>query len=519
MKKFLSLVLALTLLCGLFPAAAFAGSGLQVVVSSTEAAAGDTIEITATLKNNPGVKAINGKITYDKSVFEVEDYALDTDVKGFLEQKLKDDGYNFMLLFNRQETSDVCIWTMTLKVKEGAAPGSYPIGILFSNADDVTNDAEEHIPVTAVAGTVTVKGGAVVLSFDAELAASSFTYDGSPKTPAVTVKDGSKVLTKGTDYTVSYSNNTNAGTATVTVTGIGKYSGKSVTKNFTISKANQSLTASISPSSIKVGETAQINVSGQQGTVTYSSSNAGVATVNSSGLVTGVSAGSATITVSAAGNGNYNGATATVEITVISAGPHTIDPDAPQILVSNSNGRPGKTATVEVSFANNPGITGLTVDFVYDKSVFTLKSIRGEGLTGSWVPGIDRVAWMSSSGDQNFNGRILTLEFDIKEDAVLGTYPITVSYAPGNICNYALEDVDFAISAGSIKVNNHIPGDVNGDGTVGTKDFVTLMKYVAGEEELSYDPDALDINNDGSVGTKDFVTLMKFVAGEDIEIY
>ncbi|MCC8082035.1 MAG: hypothetical protein LIO80_08545 [Lachnospiraceae bacterium] len=58
------------------------------------------------------------------------------------------------------------------------------------------------------------------------LYSTSYTYDGEEKTPAVTVinSDGN-TLTLGTDYTVSYSNNTNAGTATVTVTGIGDYFG------------------------------------------------------------------------------------------------------------------------------------------------------------------------------------------------------------------------------------------------------------------------------------------------------
>ena len=47
------------------------------------------------------------------------------------------------------------------------------------------------------------------------------TYNGSAQTPSITVKDGTKTLVNGTDYTVAYSNNTNAGTATVTVTGKG----------------------------------------------------------------------------------------------------------------------------------------------------------------------------------------------------------------------------------------------------------------------------------------------------------
>ena len=41
----------------------------------------------------------------------------------------------------------------------------------------------------------------------------------------MTVKDGEKALVEGTDYTVTYADNTNAGTATVTITGTGNYAG------------------------------------------------------------------------------------------------------------------------------------------------------------------------------------------------------------------------------------------------------------------------------------------------------
>ena len=65
------------------------------------------------------------------------------------------------------------------------------------------------------------------------LSCTTYTYDGTAKRPAVTVKYGSKKLKKGTDYTVSYSNNVKAGKATVNIKGIGKYSGV-VKKNFKI---------------------------------------------------------------------------------------------------------------------------------------------------------------------------------------------------------------------------------------------------------------------------------------------
>ena len=58
-------------------------------------------------------------------------------------------------------------------------------------------------------------------------------FRGTRIRPVVTIKDGTKVLKSGTDYTVSYTNNLSVGKATVTITGKGDYTG-TVTKNFNI---------------------------------------------------------------------------------------------------------------------------------------------------------------------------------------------------------------------------------------------------------------------------------------------
>ena len=57
----------------------------------------------------------------------------------------------------------------------------------------------------------------------ATVTVASCTYNGQAQTPAVTVKDGSTTLKQGTDYTVSYSANTNAGNGTVLISGCDKY--------------------------------------------------------------------------------------------------------------------------------------------------------------------------------------------------------------------------------------------------------------------------------------------------------
>lgn len=69
------------------------------------------------------------------------------------------------------------------------------------------------------------------------LSKTSYIYDGTAKTPTVTVKDGNKTLVENMDYTVAYRDNVNVGTAKATVTGKDNYTG-TVTKEFIITKAS-----------------------------------------------------------------------------------------------------------------------------------------------------------------------------------------------------------------------------------------------------------------------------------------
>ena len=81
------------------------------------------------------------------------------------------------------------------------------------------------------ANTVTFNIASKVITIDA---IEPQTYTGKPITPEVTVKEGATTLTAGTDYTVNYGENTNAGTGSVTVTGTGIYAGCNENATFTI---------------------------------------------------------------------------------------------------------------------------------------------------------------------------------------------------------------------------------------------------------------------------------------------
>jgi len=70
-------------------------------------------------------------------------------------------------------------------------------------------------------------------------------YTGEAFQPKVTVTYGGKALTAGTDYSIAYKNNINAGTASVIITGKGHYSG-TITKKFAINRKNMEKLAKVS---------------------------------------------------------------------------------------------------------------------------------------------------------------------------------------------------------------------------------------------------------------------------------
>lgn len=145
---------------------------------------------------------------------------------------------------------------------------------------------------------------------------TEYVYDGQAKEPEVAVKNGDEVVAVD-EYTVEYKNNTDAGTATVAVTGKGILTGnKEVT--FTIAPAEQEVTVPVSSFTKTEGDAAfALNASGREGAVlTYSSSDAKIVSVDAEGNVTPLKAGTATITVKASAK-NYKDATASVNVTVI----------------------------------------------------------------------------------------------------------------------------------------------------------------------------------------------------------
>ena len=83
--------------------------------------------------------------------------------------------------------------------------------VYYKVKGDANHGDTEPATLTVTISPKTVSSPTITLS------ATSFVYDGQEKKPTVTVEDGNTTI-PASEYTVSYSNNVNVGTATVTIT-------------------------------------------------------------------------------------------------------------------------------------------------------------------------------------------------------------------------------------------------------------------------------------------------------------
>ena len=106
--------------------------------------------------------------------------------------------------------------TVTAAETENYKGGTQTVTITVTKAD----------PIDLTGGTVTITEQPV--------------YNGNAQTPAVRVEVGGETLVQGVDYEISYENNINAGEASVTIQGIGDYTG-TLTQKFIINKGTTSI--------------------------------------------------------------------------------------------------------------------------------------------------------------------------------------------------------------------------------------------------------------------------------------
>lgn len=338
---------------------------------------------------------------------------------------------------------------------------------------------------------------------------NSLTYNGSALSPAVTVKYGNTTLKKNTDYTVAYSNNVNAGTGSITITGKGIYGG-SVKKTFTIKKLGISASAvsgtgnkvytgsAIKPvPAVKVGGRTLKN--GTDFTVSYKNN---------------TEPGTATLSVT--GKGNYSGSVAKtfkitaraindVEVTV----PDTVftgEQVKPDVVVSYGSYQFINNSDYTLSFKDNVNIgtasvvvTGKkhlsgsrTVTFPIEKADIssTEIAVKNATFTGSAVKSAVDVRLGNVTLKE---GTHYTLSY--KNNVNAGTAQVTVS-GKGSLEGAVTKDFTIAkadiskasISASGTYAPNGVKIGINakfGNYTLKSSDYIVNVPTSAGEQTLT----------------------------------
>lgn len=139
-------------------------------------------------------------------------------------------------------------------------------------------------------------------------------YNGKEKKPEITVKVNNRVVEEA-DYTVTYADNKNAGTARVIITakpGNVCITGK-VEKTFVIGKAKQSLIAATAEERIHVNVETPIQINGGVGNISLTTSDTDLVEIRGTKIV-GKKAGLALIRVTASGDANREAATSTAAV-------------------------------------------------------------------------------------------------------------------------------------------------------------------------------------------------------------
>ena len=224
-----------------------------------------------------------------------------------------------------------------------------------------------HSDYTPTSNTVSVKIDPKDISGVTIGTIASQSYTGSAITPDPEVKDGATTLVKGTDYTVSCAN-TYVGTATLTITGKGNYTGTK-DANFTITAVNQNPTFTTPKDLVKGGHKLDLRtlVQGAKGDMIFTITSGNAATLSGHELISTGITGVVKIKVSIAAkdmNGDtineYNAFSKSEAITV-----NVVDKTINTTTMKVSQGDITYGGSVSPSVTNKPDGTG-TVSYTYE---------------------------------------------------------------------------------------------------------------------------------------------------------
>ena len=402
--------------------------------------------------------------------------------------------------------------------KKGLTVGTYYIWA----KDSVENVSSKSIKVTGKS----IDNSSISVALNP----TTYTYDGTEKKPGVTVKDGTNTLTVGTDYSFVYSNNINAGTGKVTITGKGNYTGTKIV-NFTINKRTLTVKAEAKSKTYGAGDpgltyTYSNQVSGQtpkfSGALSRAEGeNVGAYAINKNTLVlvdnSPFLANNYTL--------SYVGANLTITAKNASTFTATLNP------TSYTYDGTEKKPSVTVKDGENLLAVGTDYSFVYSDNINAgtgKVTITGKGnYTGTKVLNFTinkrAITVKAADGTKTYDGAALTNAAVILTEGTLVSGQSLTATATGSITNVGstANTVSSAVvKSGTTDVSgNYTITKTNGTLTVNKRTLTVKAEaksktYGAGDPELTY-----TCSNQVSEQTPKFSGTLSRDAGENVGTY
>ena len=518
MKRCLSILLAMIMV--LMPATAALAvegdaSALNLVIGTTTAKAGDTVELTVEITNNPGIYYLGMYFDYDTEALTLQSVRNESDLTYV-------GGKQHIWYANGIDNSygDGTLATLTFVVNEGAADGDYEIGILTDWAECYNADEDDvsitfgkgvikvcshaSTTVSRVEPTCTASGEAITncANCGKELSRETLAPLGHTEgewivdvEPACTT-EGAKhqicavcgatvnedaIPAKGHGETVSVEVSHPTCTETgenyivcfdcdelleiEVVPALGHTEGEWVVeaaptctkeglnvKRCTVCKdVVDSAAISVVPHNYNDGRVTAEPTCAKEGVLTYSCIDCGHSYTEPIAKVAHTYDALGICSVCGAESALYISATET------------------KCAIDD-------IFTVELNLERNSGIFYLSLLIDYDTEALELVSVENSGLFNMTAGKL--YVWTGTANNIEETGTLVTLTFAVKETAAAETtYPINVTVYECYDENE--ENVDAVAGNGSVYVFDYVYGDANGDGVVNGKDATRLMRYLA----------------------------------------
>ena len=456
-----------------------------VVVSAVTAHPDQTVDVTISMKNNPGIVALELDLTYDKTALELTKVADKKLIGGFVsssdETNTNYDKEPFYLGWMQNETcsGNGDLVTLTFKVKKDAAIGEAPVvSVSVKSAFDTEQEA---VAFKTRNGSVTVQEhdwSEVAYTWaedNSTCTASQTCVCGAEEAETVTstaVVTGPTCTENGyTTFTAEFENE-NFAAQTKTVPG---ESSTGHTWGEAFYEWKEDLSECTASRSCDCGAEETETVKSTSVTTNPTCTEDGKTTYTADFTKDGFVDQTAEKPIKKLGHnyqisGSESGA---MICTCLNCGASCeddrheaeVDDTTPVIVVSDAEGYAGQEVNVTVELKNNPGLAGAVLNLSYDTAILELTKAEDGGLLKDPVFGSDidqipyQLTWMDATGgDVTEDGLLAILTFRIKSTASNGAKAkVEVTYKPANLVNADLETVPFAIDNGIVTAKRNSP--------------------------------------------------------------